>query len=80
MYDGDLLQDLNPWCNFAHNNQCSFAGVYQPDLPPPGNFGDFYGFGGFQDLWKFLEMPDAKVSARRGEGAGWRLRWLHVEL
>lgn len=45
---------MNAWCNFAHHEQCSFAGVYQPDLPPPGDYGEFYGFGNFEDLWKFL--------------------------
>lgn len=59
-----LRKDLNSWCNFAHNRQCSFAGVYQPDLPPPGNFGDFYGFGGFKDLWSFLEMSEDKASVQ----------------
>ncbi len=57
-----LHKDLNSWCDFAHNNQCSFAGVYQPDLPPPGNFGEFYGFGTFKDIWKMLQMPDVKAN------------------
>ncbi|EWM29220.1 ectonucleoside triphosphate diphosphohydrolase 4 [Nannochloropsis gaditana] len=58
-----LRKDLNSWCNFAHNHQCSFAGVYQPDLPPaPGNFGEFYGFGTFKDIWKMLAMPDVKAN------------------
>jgi len=58
-----LRKDLNSWCDFAHNNQCSFAGVYQPDLPPaPGNFGEFYGFGTFKDIWKMLDMPDVKAN------------------
>jgi hypothetical protein len=38
--------------------------VYQPDLPPPGNFGDFYGFGGFKDLWSFLEMSEDKANVQ----------------
>lgn len=50
------MQDMNKWCNYAHNRQCSFAGVYQPDLPPPGPFGDFWGFGGFAELWSFLDL------------------------
>jgi len=55
---------MNEWCNFAHNHQCSFAGVYQPDLPPPGNFGDFYGFGQLLDIWEFIEMEGDYASVR----------------
>ena len=52
---------MNSWCNFAHNYQCSFAGVYQPYLPPaPGPFGEFYGFGTYKDVWKMLDMPNVK--------------------
>lgn len=31
-------------------------------MPPPGPFGDFWGFGGFKDLWTFLDMPSDKAS------------------
>lgn len=56
-------QDMNAWCNFAHNFQCSFAGVYQPYLPPaPGPFGEFYGFGTYKDIWKMLDMQDEKAN------------------
>lgn len=71
---------MNAWCDFAHNYQCSFAGVYQPYLPPaPGPFGEFYGFGTFKDVWKMLEMPEVKsnmtVYRERAErlcGMGWK--------
>lgn len=71
---------MNAWCNFAHNYQCSFAGVYQPYLPPaPGAFGEFYGFGTYKDVWKMLDMPDVKnnmtVYRERAEvlcAMGWR--------
>lgn len=38
----------NAWCAFSHRGQCSFAGVYQPELPPPDTaYGHFYLLGGY---------------------------------
>lgn len=28
-----LRKEANAWCNFAHDRDCSFAGIYQPPLP-----------------------------------------------
>jgi hypothetical protein len=49
-FGGKEKAERNRWCNYTHLGQCSFAGVYQPDLPdaatPYGRFvliGTVYG-------------------------------------
>lgn len=33
-----LNQGTNAWCQFSHQGSCSFAGVYQPELPTQDEF------------------------------------------
>lgn len=45
------------WCNFAHDRDCSFAGIYQPPLPVTGdNFAEFIATSNFYDVWEFLQL------------------------
>jgi hypothetical protein len=55
----DLLRkDANTWCDFAHDRDCSFAGIYQPPLPMDSkDFGDFIATSNFYDVWDFLQLP-----------------------
>lgn len=49
----------NTWCNFEHHGDCSFTGVYQPQLPQQSQtFGEFIAFSGFYDVFSFLHLPN----------------------
>ena len=53
-----LHKEKNDWCDFAHRGDCSFAGVYQPELPPQAeNAGEFLAFSNFYHVWDFLRLP-----------------------
>jgi hypothetical protein len=53
-----LRQDANSWCDFAHDRDCSTAGVYQPPLPiDQSDFGEFIATSNFYDVWEFLKLP-----------------------
>ena len=53
-----LHKSQNEWCNYSHRGDCSFAGVYQPDLPQQSqNFGEFLAFSNFYHVWDFLNLP-----------------------
>lgn len=55
----DLLHlEQNQWCEFAHQGDCSLAGVYQPQLPRSESFGEFVAFSNYHHVWKFLKLPD----------------------
>mmetsp|Transcript_9068 Transcript_9068/g.13395 ORF Transcript_9068/g.13395 Transcript_9068/m.13395 type:complete len:434 (-) Transcript_9068:183-1484(-) len=54
-----LQKDENSWCHFAHDGDCSFAGIYQPPLPEQTeNFGDFFAFSNIYHVWSFLCLND----------------------
>ena len=56
----DLLHlDNNAWCDFGHQGDCSFAGIYQPPLPKQNTelFGEFIAFSNYHHVWKFLGLP-----------------------
>ena len=51
---GKLLRERNEWCDFTHLGQCSFAGVYQPQVPEPDtDFGHFFLIGVLPYDWIF---------------------------
>lgn len=56
----DLLHlEENDWCNFAHAGDCSFAGVYQPELPTQhAHVGEFLAFSNYYHVWEFLHLPE----------------------
>jgi Golgi nucleoside diphosphatase len=57
----DLLHlEKNDWCEFAHNGDCSFAGMYQPELPTQGqgSFGEFIAVSNFYHVWQYLHLPE----------------------
>lgn len=58
-YTKDLLHlDSNTWCNFAHQGQCSFNGVYMPRVPEQSkSFGEFLGFSNIYHVWDELQLP-----------------------
>jgi len=59
-----LHKGQNQWCEFSHRGDCSFAGVYQPDLPQQSErFGEFLAFSNYFDVWQFLDLP-ARSSLR----------------
>jgi hypothetical protein len=66
--DGDaclaLAKDMlhkgqNEWCKFSHRGECSFAGIYQPQLPHQSkSFGEFLAFSNYFHVWEFLNLPE----------------------
>jgi Golgi nucleoside diphosphatase len=59
-----LHQDKNDWCEFSHRGDCSFAGVYQPELPLQSkHFGEFLAFSNFYHVWDFLQLPSRSTLA-----------------
>ncbi|KAL9186109.1 hypothetical protein ACHAXT_005347 [Thalassiosira profunda] len=53
-----LNEKKNDWCEFSHLGQCSFAGVYQPELPTQeASFGEFYGCSNYFHTFQFLQLP-----------------------
>jgi GDA1/CD39 (nucleoside phosphatase) family len=53
-----LRKDANAWCDFSHDRDCSFAGVYQPPLPTNNeDFGEFIASSNFYEVWEFLKLP-----------------------
>ena len=63
---GLLHLEKNDWCNFAHKGDCSFAGIYQPDLPDheTPHFGEFVAFSNYYHIWQFLQLPDRATIAQ----------------
>ena len=54
-----LHKNYNTWCDFSHNGDCSFAGVYQPELPELTDAsGEFLAFSNYYDIFDFLEIPN----------------------
>ena len=54
-----LHMEQNAWCNFDHKGDCSFAGIYQPKLPPQSDsFGEFIAFSNYVRIWDFLNLPE----------------------
>mmetsp|Transcript_9869 Transcript_9869/g.14837 ORF Transcript_9869/g.14837 Transcript_9869/m.14837 type:complete len:632 (-) Transcript_9869:78-1973(-) len=48
----------NDWCDFAHSNDCSLNGVYQPPLPQRSKtFGDWLALGNYFKIFDFLQIP-----------------------
>ena len=53
-----LHKGQNDWCKFSHRGQCSFAGIYQPELPQQSkHFGEFLAFSNYYHAWDFLNLP-----------------------
>jgi GDA1/CD39 (nucleoside phosphatase) family len=51
------LED-NQWCNFAHRRDCSFNGVYMPEMPHQSeHFGEFLAISNYYHVWDFLNLP-----------------------
>lgn len=45
-------------CHFVYGEDCSFAGVYQPQLPNKSKkFGEFIAFSLYYHVWQFLRLP-----------------------
>ena len=63
-----LRKDANAWCDFAHDRDCSFAGIYQPPLPVMGNELypiEFIATSNFFEVYDFLGIAGIKVSMER---------------
>ena len=67
-----LRKEANAWCNFAHDRDCSFAGIYQPPLPINKKyFGEFIATSNFFHVIDFLglesrvSLSEVRESARR---------------
>ena len=53
-----LNKQYNAWCDYSHRGDCSFSGVYQPQLPRQSeSFGEFLAFSNYYHVWTFLRMP-----------------------
>jgi len=65
-----LRKDTNTWCNFAHDRDCSFAGIYQPPLPiKSADFSEFIATSNFYDVYAFLGLGDTARLSQVREGA-----------
>ena len=54
-----LNKRYNQWCDFAHHGDCSFSGIYQPQLPRTGEtVVEFYAFSDFFDVFDFMGIPN----------------------
>lgn len=54
-----LNRQQNSWCEFSHNGECSFAGVYQPNLPTQAEgVGSFLAFSNYRHVWDFLRLEE----------------------
>lgn len=63
-----MRKEANEWCDFSHDRDCSFAGVYQPPLPiHHEDFGEFIATSNFFDIWQFLQLqPRSSLSELKG--------------
>ena len=58
------------WCDFAHDRDCSFAGIYQPPLPLGSHdFKEFIVSSNFVDVFSFLQLPGTSNLASVRQGA-----------
>lgn len=65
-----LRKEANAWCNFAHDRDCSLAGVYQPPLPLGSHdFKEFIVTSNFVDVFSFLKLPNTASLASVRLGA-----------
>lgn len=63
-------KEANAWCDFAHDRDCSFAGIYQPPLPLSNHdFEEFIVSSNFVDVFAFLQLGDTSDLASVREGA-----------
>eukprot|EP00581_Thalassiosira_minuscula_P004796 CAMPEP_0183737372 /NCGR_PEP_ID=MMETSP0737-20130205/51741_1 /TAXON_ID=385413 /ORGANISM="Thalassiosira miniscula, Strain CCMP1093" /LENGTH=689 /DNA_ID=CAMNT_0025971627 /DNA_START=144 /DNA_END=2213 /DNA_ORIENTATION=- len=55
-----LNENTNSWCKFSHGSEsCSFAGVYQPELPAQKaslGEGEFFAFSNYYHVWQYLQL------------------------
>ena len=65
-----LNENSNAWCRFSHQGSCSFAGVYQPQLPTQeSSFGEFYAFSNYFHVWEFLQLePRSSIEQLEARG------------
>lgn len=56
-----LRQEANVWCNFAHDWDCSFAGIYQPKLPDL----EFIVTSNFYSIFEFLGLGTTTLTELR---------------
>lgn len=56
-----LRLEANTWCNFAHDWDCSFAGIYQPKLPDL----EFIVTSNFYSIFEFLGLETATLGELR---------------
>lgn len=65
-----LRREANSWCDFAHDRDCSFAGVYQPPLPIGSEaFGEFIATSNFHSVWEFLGLEERPRLSKVRDGA-----------
>ena len=48
---------FNRWCEYSHNGQCAYIGVYQPRLPEGPDYGNFVLLGNYVKLFSMLKLP-----------------------
>ncbi len=58
-----LRLEANTWCNFAHDWDCSFAGIYQPKLPDL----DFIVTSNFYSIFEFLGLETTTLAELRDQ-------------
>jgi len=58
------------WCNFQMDNNCGFAGIYQPPLPQVNSdIDEFVATSNFVDVYKFLQLGERAAISKIGKEA-----------
>jgi hypothetical protein len=58
------------WCEFSHDGDCAFAGVYQPPLPTSnGEINEFIATSNYADIFAFLGIGERASISQIGAAA-----------
>jgi hypothetical protein len=58
------------WCEFSHDGDCSFAGVYQPPLPTSNSaIDEFIATSNYADIFAFLKLGERASISQIGDAA-----------
>lgn len=76
------IQANKEWCEFSHDGDCSFAGVYQPPLPTYNRaIDEFIATSNYADIFAFLKIGERATIAQIGEMANkvCDMNWIDIK-
>jgi len=63
-------QTNHDWCDFQMDQNCGFAGIYQPPMPQHNSeIDEFIATSNFYDVYAFLQLGERATIARIGDAA-----------